>query len=123
MTTRMNRREFNITLLGIGVIIAYIEPDAGQARAFNRWYERDHMYETATAGPGAFSGARWVATRACKAMRPPGARWSTRRSSGTSAMRLCSTSSAYEGKPGRGKPDRMNIRIYNEAMAKRRTIK
>ena len=27
------------------------------------------------AGPGAFSGARWVATRACKAVRPPDATW------------------------------------------------
>jgi hypothetical protein len=33
------------------------------------------MYATATGGPGAFSGARWVATRACKAVRPPGATW------------------------------------------------
>ena len=33
------------------------------------------MYAATTAGPGAFSGARWVATRACKAVRPPGATW------------------------------------------------
>jgi hypothetical protein len=56
-------------------VIAYIEPHEGQAQAFNRWYERDHMYAAATAGPGAFSGARWVATRACKAVRPADATW------------------------------------------------
>lgn len=65
-----------MTEVGIGTaIVAYIEPHAGQAEAFNRWYERDHMYAATTAGPGAFAGARWVATAACKAMRPPGARW------------------------------------------------
>jgi len=56
-------------------IVAYIEPHAGQAREFNRWYERDHFYAATTAGPGAFAGARWVATRACKAVRPPAAAW------------------------------------------------
>jgi hypothetical protein len=56
-------------------VIAYIEPHAGQAQAFNRWYERDHFYAAATAGPGAFAGARWVATRACKAARPKDATW------------------------------------------------
>jgi hypothetical protein len=56
-------------------VIAYIEPHEGQSQAFNRWYERDHMYAAATAGPGAFAGARWVATRECKAMRPPSATW------------------------------------------------
>lgn len=65
-----------MTEVGIGTaIIAYIEPHAGQAQAFNRWYERDHMYAATTAGPGAFSGARWIATRACKAVRPSGATW------------------------------------------------
>ncbi|HUI49944.1 MAG TPA: hypothetical protein VL119_14725, partial [Acidimicrobiia bacterium] len=65
-----------MTDVGIGTaVIAYIEPHAGQARAFNRWYERDHMYAATTAGPGAFSGARWIATRACKAVRPPGTTW------------------------------------------------
>jgi len=65
-----------MTDVGIGTaIIAYIEPHAGEAQAFNRWYERDHMYAATTGGPGAFSGARWVATRDCKAVRPPGANW------------------------------------------------
>ena len=56
-------------------IVAFIEPHEGQARAFNRWYERDHFYAATTAGPGAFAGARWVATRDCKAVRPPNATW------------------------------------------------
>lgn len=60
-----------MTEVAIGTaIVAYIEPHEGQAQAFNRWYERDHMYAATTAGPGAFAGARWVATRACKAVRP-----------------------------------------------------
>ncbi len=65
-----------MTEVGIGTaVIAYIEPHAGRAREFNRWYERDHLYAATTAGPGAFAGARWVATRACKAVRPTGAAW------------------------------------------------
>jgi hypothetical protein len=64
-----------VTDVAVGsAVFAYIEPHAGQAQAFNRWYERDHFYAATTAGPGAFSGARWVATRACKAVRPSGAR-------------------------------------------------
>lgn len=53
-------------------VVAFIEPHPGQAAAFNRWYEGDHFYAAVTAGPGVFSGGRWVATRACKAARPPG---------------------------------------------------
>ena len=53
-----------MTEVAIGTaIVAYIEPHDGQAEAFNRWYERDHMYAATTGGPGAFAGARWVATR------------------------------------------------------------
>lgn len=51
-------------------IVSYIEPHAGQAVAFNRWYERDHFPATVKAGPGVFAGARFVATRACKELRP-----------------------------------------------------
>jgi hypothetical protein len=62
--------------VGIGTaVVAFIEPHEGQARAFNRWYERDHFYAATTGGPGAFAGARWVANRACKAVRPTGATW------------------------------------------------
>ena len=56
--------------VGIGTaIVSYIEPHAGAARDFNRWYERDHFPAAVMAGPGAYSGARFVATRACKAAR------------------------------------------------------
>jgi hypothetical protein len=51
-------------------IVSYIEPHAGQAVAFNRWYERDHFPATVKAGPGVFAGARFVATRSCKELRP-----------------------------------------------------
>jgi hypothetical protein len=65
-----------VTEVAVGTaVIAYIEPHEGQGRAFNRWYERDHFYAATTAGPGAFAGARWVATRACKAVRPTDATW------------------------------------------------
>jgi len=53
-------------------IVSYIEPAPGHAAAFNRWYERDHFPATVLAGPGVFAGARFVATRACKALRPAG---------------------------------------------------
>ncbi len=56
-------------------VVALIEPHAGQARAFNAWYERDHFYAAALAGPGMYAGARWVATRDCKEMRGPGTRF------------------------------------------------
>lgn len=53
-------------------IVALIDPHPGQARAFNRWYEGDHFYSAVMAGPGVMSGARWVATRACKELRVGG---------------------------------------------------
>jgi hypothetical protein len=53
-------------------IVSYIEPHPGEAVAFNRWYERDHFPATVKAGPGVFAAQRFVATRACKALRPPG---------------------------------------------------
>ena len=54
-------------------IVSYIEPSAGYAREFNEWYERDHFPATVLAGPGVFSGARFVATKRCKELRPSGA--------------------------------------------------
>ena len=53
-------------------IVSYIEPHAGVAREFNRWYERDHFPAAVLAGPGAYSGARFVATRECKDARVAG---------------------------------------------------
>jgi hypothetical protein len=55
-------------------VVALIEPHEGQARAFNAWYERDHFYAAAMAGPGMYAGARWVATRDCKELRSPDTR-------------------------------------------------
>jgi hypothetical protein len=54
-------------------IVSYIEPAPGHARDFNRWYEDDHFPSAVLAGPGIMGGARFVATRACKALRPPDA--------------------------------------------------
>lgn len=63
-----------MTGIEIGMaIMSYIEPEPGYRRAFNEWYERDHFPAAVLAGPGVFSGARFVATGACKAERPPGA--------------------------------------------------
>jgi hypothetical protein len=53
-------------------IVSYIEPHPGHEIAFNHWYERDHFPATVRGGPGVFAGARFIATRACKALRPPG---------------------------------------------------
>jgi hypothetical protein len=53
-------------------IVSYIEPHAGHEVDFNRWYELDHFPATVKAGPGVFGGGRFVATRACKALRPAG---------------------------------------------------
>jgi hypothetical protein len=50
-------------------LVALIEPHAGRAREFNRWYEGDHYYSAVMAGPGVMAGGRWVATRAAKATR------------------------------------------------------
>jgi hypothetical protein len=56
--------------VGVGTaILSFIEPHAGAGRDFNRWYERDHFPAAVLAGPGAYAGARFVATRACKEAR------------------------------------------------------
>jgi hypothetical protein len=61
------------TAAAIGTaIVSFIEPHPGAATAFNRWYERDHFRSAVLAGPGAFAGARYVATRACKVVRAAG---------------------------------------------------
>ena len=64
-----------MTQVEIGTaVVSYIEPHPGQAVAFNRWYERDHFPAAVKAGPGVFAGARFVATRSCKELRPPSGR-------------------------------------------------
>lgn len=50
-------------------LVSLVEPRAGCAREFNRWYERDHFYAGCMVGPGFFAGRRWVATRALKQLR------------------------------------------------------
>jgi hypothetical protein len=52
-------------------IFALVEPHRGFERAWNRWYERDHLPAAGACAPWAFSTARWVATRREKALRYP----------------------------------------------------
>jgi hypothetical protein len=51
-------------------VFALIEPRPGAARAFNRWYERDHLY-TLRVAPWTLAATRWVAPRPLKALRAP----------------------------------------------------
>ena len=55
-----------------GMFLALVEPHAGFERQYNRWYEDDHFYPAALAGPWIFAGRRWVATRELQAARLPG---------------------------------------------------
>jgi hypothetical protein len=58
--------------VGIGTaIVSYMEPHPGSELEFNRWYEREHFPAAVLAGPGAYAGQRFVATRRCKIERPP----------------------------------------------------
>jgi hypothetical protein len=52
-------------------IVSLIDPHPGHEREFNEWYERDHVYACAMAGPHTFALSRWVATRDLKALRRP----------------------------------------------------
>lgn len=60
----------NETALG-GALITMVEPDVGFEHAYNRWYEDDHFYSGAMAGPWMFAGRRWVATRDLQNLRYP----------------------------------------------------
>jgi len=51
-------------------ILALHDPHRGHEVAFNRFYERDHMYAAAFA-PFTLAAQRWVATRALKDLRYP----------------------------------------------------
>jgi hypothetical protein len=53
-------------------VFALIEPRPGAERAFNRWYERDHLY-TLRVAPWTLAATRWVAPRPLKALRTPAA--------------------------------------------------
>jgi hypothetical protein len=52
-------------------LITMIEPDRETIAEYHRWYERDHFLSGVLAGPGAFAGQRFVATRDLKALRRP----------------------------------------------------
>lgn len=49
-----------------GTYIGITETVAGHEREFNRWYEDDHFYSGAMAGPWVLAGRRWVATHALR---------------------------------------------------------
>jgi hypothetical protein len=51
-------------------LFAFVEPHPGYARAFNLWYERDHVY-AAGAAPWTLASQRWIATRPLKTLRYP----------------------------------------------------
>ena len=53
------------------ILFTLVEPHRGHEVAYNRWYERDHFYAGCMVGKWQFAGARYVATRDCKARRYP----------------------------------------------------
>jgi hypothetical protein len=53
------------------LLFTMVEPHRGHEVAYNRWYERDHFYAGCMVGKWQFAGARYVATRDCKAKRYP----------------------------------------------------
>jgi hypothetical protein len=53
------------------LLFTMVEPHRGHEVAYNRWYERDHFYAGCMVGKWQFAGARYVATRECKAKRYP----------------------------------------------------
>jgi hypothetical protein len=50
-------------------IFALHDPHRGHERAFNRWYERDHMYALGIMAPWTMAAGRWVATAELKQLR------------------------------------------------------
>jgi hypothetical protein len=52
-------------------LITMIEPNRETIVAYNDWYERDHFLSGVLAGPGAFGGRRFAATRSLKSLRFP----------------------------------------------------
>jgi hypothetical protein len=51
------------------MLFTMIEPHRDHVVAYNRWYERDHLYAGCTIGPYNFAAKRWVATRVLKELR------------------------------------------------------
>ena len=54
-----------------GALFTMVEPHKGHEVAYNRWYERDHFYAGCMIGAWNLTGARFVATKECKAKRYP----------------------------------------------------
>ncbi|MCJ1302881.1 hypothetical protein MMC08_005686 [Hypocenomyce scalaris] len=52
-------------------LITLVEPHVGHERAYNRWYENDHIFTGALFQPWVFSGRRWVATYDLQRLRYP----------------------------------------------------
>lgn len=52
-------------------IFALVEPHRGHERAWNRWYERDHLIAAGGCAPWTIATQRWIATRREKALRYP----------------------------------------------------
>jgi hypothetical protein len=52
-------------------IFALVEPHRGHERAWNRWYERDHLIAAGSCAPWTIATQRWLATRREKALRYP----------------------------------------------------
>ncbi|MCY4668634.1 MAG: hypothetical protein OXC29_11655 [Rhodococcus sp.] len=61
-----------LTPVRIGqALFTLVDPTRGHEVAYNRWYERDHIYSGCMIGPGWFAGRRWVAPMRLKDLRFP----------------------------------------------------
>ncbi len=53
------------------MLFTMVDPHPGHEVAYNRWYERDHLYAGCMIGAYNFAGGRFVATADLKALRTP----------------------------------------------------
>jgi hypothetical protein len=53
------------------ILFTMVEPDKGHEVAYNRWYERDHLYSGVMIGPYSLAAGRFVSTRDLKGLRYP----------------------------------------------------
>ena len=53
------------------ILFTMVEPDKGAEVAYNRWYERDHLYSGVMIGPYSLAAGRFVSTKDLKALRYP----------------------------------------------------
>lgn len=53
------------------MLFTIIEASPGHERAYNRWYERDHVYGGCLVGAHNFAARRWIAPRRIKDLRDP----------------------------------------------------